>query len=728
MQNRIRSGTLGTFFLLLVVAAGVRMLRAQQSTPSSASNIMGFGAKGAAAEAGVETKFKALISPDEARKFHREFTAEPHPAGTARNNELAQYIADTWKKQGLEDVVVHRYDVLNSSPRELALEMVSPIQYKASLREAAVPNDPDSANPRVSPGYSGMSASGEVTAPIVYAHSGNPEDYAVLRKHGISVKGKVVLVRYSNPYSYRGFKALTAEREGAAAILIYSDPAEDGYKRGKVFPDGPWGPETHIQRGAITYDFIVPGDPLTQGWASVPGAKRIAPADAQSLPKIMAMPLSWHDAKPLLENMGGPEAPKGWGGGLPITYRLGGEGRVHLKIDMDTSVKPNYVVEGRIRGSELPDEWVLLGNHRDAWEFGGVDPSSGTASMMEMTRAFGTLLRQGVRPRRTLIFCSWDGEEVGLTGSTEWGEDFADQLKKKLVAYMNVDSSTSGPNFEGSAVGSLAPMLVETSKTLTDPSGKSLYEAWRASTAHARSEGKDKLAVADGNLVDTRIGSGSDHTVFLNYLGRPTLLLTFDGPYGVYHSMYDDFYWMNHVGDPGYRYHALMSQLWGVLALRLANSELQPFDFAFYGGTIGDWLKEIEAKKGARGHVDVREALTRAAAFQAAGRELDVATTAALARGVDPKALDHVNAQMMEVEANWLNPAGIPGRPWFKHILYAARYTYAHLELPGITEAVEKGDWKVAQEQIGILESALAKNTALLRQARAELDKIPGAK
>jgi len=721
---------LGTLFLLLVVAAGVGVLRAQQSAPPALStgNIMGFGAKAAAAEAGVEEKFKALISPDEARKFHREFTSEPHPAGTARNNELAQYIADTWKKQGLEDVVVHRYDVLNSSPRELVLEMVSPIQYKATLREAADPNDPDSANPRVSPGYSGMSASGEVTAPIVYAHSGNPEDYAVLRKHGISVRGKVVLVRYSNPYSYRGFKALTAEREGAAAILIYSDPAEDGYKRGKVFPDGPWGPETHIQRGAITYDFIVPGDPLTPGWASVPGAKRIAPADAQSLPKIMAMPLSWHDAKPLLEHMGGPKAPKDWGGGLPITYRLGGEGRVHLKIDMDTSVKPNYVVEGRIRGSELPDEWVLLGNHRDAWEFGGVDPSSGTASMMEMTRAFGTLARQGVRPRRTLIFCSWDGEEVGLTGSTEWGEDFAEQLKKKLVAYMNVDSSTSGPNFEGSAVGSLAPMLVETSKTLSDPSGKSLYEAWRASTAHERSAGKNKLAVADDNLVDTRIGSGSDHTVFLNYLGRPTMLLTFDGPYGVYHSMYDDFYWMNHFGDPGYRYHALMSQLWGVLALRLANSELQPFDFAVYGGTIGDWLKEIEAKKGARGNVDVRDALARAAAFQAAGRELDAAATAALARDVDPKAFDHVNAQMMEVEANWLNPAGIPGRPWFKHILYAARYTYAHLELPGITEAVEKGDWKVAQEQLRVLESALDKNTALLRQARAELDKVPGAR
>ncbi len=737
VRMTVLSRTVCGSFLLPLAAVGVMALHAQQSAsaPPSAppaevnAKIMGFGAQAAAAEAGVETKFKAMISPEKAREFHREFTAEPHPAGSARNNELAKYIAETWMKQGLEDVVIHRYDVLNSSPREVALEMVSPIQYKATLREAAYAIDPDTANPRVSPGYSGMSTSGEVTAPIVYAHSGNPEDYAMLKQKGISVRGKVVLVRYSNPYSYRGFKALTAEREGAAAILIYSDPAEDGYKRGKVFPEGPWGPETHIQRGAITYDFIVPGDPLTPGWASVAGAKRIQPAEAQSLPKIMALPLSWHDAKPLLENMGGPKAPREWGGGLPITYRLGGEGRVHLKIDMDTSVKPNYVVEGRVRGSELPDEWVLLGNHRDAWEFGGVDPSSGTASMMEMTRAFGDLLRQGVRPRRTLIFCSWDGEEVGLTGSTEWGEEFAEQLKQSLVAYLNVDSSTSGPNFEGSAVGSLAPMLVETSKSLSDPSGRSLYQAWRGSATRSRQEGKNKLPVADANLVDTRIGSGSDHTVFLNHLGRPTMLLSFDGPYGVYHSMYDDYYWMNHFGDPGYRYHALMSQLWGVLALRLANSELQPFDFSVSAKTIGDWLKEIEAKKGARGHVDVRGALKHAAAFEAAGRELDAAAAAALARGADRKALDRVNAQMMEVEASWLNPAGIPGRPWFKHMLYAARYTYAHLELPGITEAVEKGDWKVAQEQVRILESALEKNTALLRQARADLEKIPaGAK
>ena len=329
-------------------------------------------------------------------------------------------------------MVIRRYDVYTTFPKSTSLELVAPVKFKASLREQAYDADPDTKNPQVTSAWGGMSISGDVTAPVVYAHSGNPEDYAVLKKAGIEVKGKIVLVRYSNPYSYRGFKALTAEREGAAAMLVYSDPAEDGYKHGKVFPDGPWGPESHIQRGAITYDFMVPGDPLTPGWASVPGAKRIPVSEAMSLPKIMAMPLSWADAKPLLENMAGPVAPKDWQGGLPIKYHLGGERAVaHLKIEMDNSIKPNYVVEGRIRGAEIADQWVVLGNHRDAWVFGGVDPSSGTASMMEMTRAFGQLLKQGMRPRRTVVVCSWDGEEVGLTGSTEWGEQFADELKKK---------------------------------------------------------------------------------------------------------------------------------------------------------------------------------------------------------------------------------------------------------------------------------------------------------
>jgi N-acetylated-alpha-linked acidic dipeptidase len=689
---------------------------------ANAQSISGFTAKSAAREADIESKFKSIPSPDEARRQHRIFTQEPHVAGSKRNNQLAEYIRDEWKKQGLEDVVIRRYDVYSSNPKSTSLEMIAPTHYQAGLRETPLDGDPDTKNPAISSAWLGMSISGEVTAPLIYAHSGNPEDYDLLRKNGISVKGKVVLVRYSNPYSYRGFKALTAQREGVAALLIYSDPAEDGYKQGKVDPDGPWGPEYHIQRGAITYDFMVPGDPQTPGWASVPGAKRIPIAEAVSVPKIMALPLSWHDAKPLVENLDGPVAPDNWQGGLPIQYHLGGDRvKVHLKIEMDNGTQPYYVVEGRIHGSDLPDEWVVLGNHRDAWVFGGVDPSSGTASMMELTRSLGELTKQGIRPRRTLVICSWDGEEVGLTGSTEWGEQFANDLRTKAVAYINVDEASSGPNFHGQAVASLAPMLAETTRSLQDPSGKSLYDAWKATLERERAEGKqtgqmNDSGIASTTLADTRIGSGSDHTVFLNFIGMPVIGLQFDGDYGVYHSAYDDFYWMNHFGDPGYRYITLMSQLWGVTALRLADADLLPFDFASYASNVRQFVNEL-AKGRDMSRLDLTGVRKDIDNLEGAGKQLNETLSRKLASGaIDSKAATELNHGMMQVERNWLNPDGIPGRPWFKHILYGARFTYAHLELPGLAEAVEKQDWPTAKQQAEILRRAIETNTKLLNQ------------
>ncbi|MGA8222220.1 MAG: M28 family metallopeptidase [Candidatus Acidiferrales bacterium] len=686
-----------------------------------AVTMSGFSPRAAEREGAIEARYRALTSTEEIAKFHRYLTAEPHPAGSARNNDLARWVAKRWREQGLEDVTIHEYDVLNSSPHEISLEMVKPKRYVASLREDAYDSDPDTKNPDVSGAYLGYSASGEVTAPVVYAHSGNPEDYEYLAKHGIKVRGKIVLVRYSNPYSYRGFKALTAERIGAAAILIYSDPAEDGFKQGPVYPTGPWGPESHIQRGAITYDFLEPGDPLTPGWASVPGAKRIAPEDAISLPKIMGVPLSWRDAQPLLENMDGPLAPESWQGGLPFKYRLGGKRvRVHLKVQMDTRVQPYFVTEARIRGAESPDEWVILGNHRDAWVFGGVDPSSGTASMLEMTRNLGELLRQGIRPKRTLVICSWDGEEYALTGSTEWGEQFADELKQKAVAYLNVDEATSGKDFQGEAVGSLAPLLLEVSHALPAPSGATLYDEWKVSR---QAELHAAQPVPDSELANSRIGSGSDHTVFLNFLGIPTIELTFNGPYGVYHSMYDDFYWMNHFGDPGYRYHGLMSQLWGVTAMRLGNAEILPFDFESYGANIRQFLADLDASSHLSGQVTLTALLEHIFNFQAAGRDLNQSISVAIAGGrVDGALAARVNWALMQIERNWCNPQGIPGRPWFKHTIYGTRSTYAHLELPGVAEAAEAGDWKRAAEQVKILEAELERNTALLHEAKHDLD------
>ncbi len=709
-------------FLLLTFALSAQL----PQTASPTSPILGFSPPHAAAEHQLETTFQAIPSPDKAREWHRTFTAEPHPAASERNNQLADFVAAEWRKQGWEDVTLHRYDVLHSRPRSVSLEMTEPVRFTASLREDSYEADPDTKNPAVSGSYFGYSASGDVTAEVVYAHSGNPEDYELLRKKGISVKGKIVLVRYSNPYSYRGFKALTAEREGAAALLIYSDPAEDGYTHGKVFPDGPWGPESHIQRGAITYDYIIPGDPTTPGWASVPGAKRIAPEEARSLPKIPALPLSWRDAKPLLENMNGSEAPKDWQGALPITYRFTGGVKAHVKVDMDTSMQPYTVVEAHIRGSELPDEWVLLGNHRDAWVFGGVDPSSGTASMMELTRALGELKQRGIRPRRTIVVCSWDGEEYALTGSTEWGEQFADDLKKKLVAYLNVDESvagaatTAGPeglSFSPSAVASLAPMLVEAARDVRAPSGKSLYEAWRATR---KRDSKAGAAPLDSALVETRIGSGSDHTVFLNHLGRPVINLGFTGDYGVYHSMYDDHYWMSHIGDPAFEYHVTLTRIWGLVALRLANADILPFDFGFNGSALEQFLRELEQNNNLKSHLSLKKLHARIAKFQKVGSALrDVTAGDLLADQASPEKIQRLNEQLLQVESNWLDPAGIPGRPWFQHLLYAARYTYAHLEYPGLTEAVEKGDWKLASQQAVLIDRALAKNIELLRSAKS---------
>ena len=436
----------------------------------------------------------------------------------------------------------------------------------------------------------------------------------------------------------------------------------------------------------------------------------------------MALPLSWHDAKPLLESMDCLLAPEDWQGGLPFKYHLGGERvRVHLKIEMAETIKANYVVEGRIRGTEHPDEWVLVGNHRDAWVFGGADPSSGTASLMELTRGLGKLAKQGIRPKRTMTFLSWDGEETSFAGSAEWSEQFAHELQQKAVAYLNVDIAATGPNFEGSSVGSLAPLLVDASKSLKDPSGPSLYEAWHsARAAELKTRGED-ATVTDFNLAETRIGSGSDYAALLDHVGVPVIDVTFSGPYGVYHSAYDDFYWMNHFGDPGYRYQVLTAQLLGVLALRLANADVLPYDFGNYGAHVREYLDTL-AKTGNVSDLDLASLRTAIDDFEHAGRRLDDSLNAALASGTLNSLLaDQINRGMMDVERHWLTPEGIPGRPWYKHLLYACRYTYAHLELPGLTEAVEAGNQPAAHEQAAKLEAALRTIAALVNQLNAEL-------
>lgn len=688
--------------LLSLVVLAPRPMLAQPAGPAA---IRGFGAATGHRQAALEADLASRLSRDSTGAYFRVFTERPHPAGSIRNRELAEYLADRLRQYGWEDVTLHRYDVLLPWPDRVKVTMVAPSRFEASLVEDGYPVDRDSYQD-AGPTYLGMSASGDVTGELIYANSGNPADYEWLKARGIDPAGKIALVRYSNPYSYRGFKALTAERYGLKAMLIYSDPAEDGFARGPTFPDGPWGPESHIQRGAISYDFIVPGDPLTPGWASIDGARRIAEAESRAVPKIIAVPLSYRDARPLLQALGGPDAPAAWRGALPMNYRVGaGPATVRVEVAMDGKTRSIWNVEARIRGSDQPDQTVVLGNHRDAWVFGAVDPSSGTATQLELARVLGALVREGKRPRRTIVMASWDAEEWHLTGSTEWGEQFAEVLGRQAVAYLNVDGSTSGSIFGASAVASLNPLVLETARDVADPAGGSVLERW------ARGQ------PADG-LVENKLGSGSDYTVFLNHLGLPIVDLAFNGPYGVYHSIYDNYYWMTHHGDPGFRYMTAMAEVWGRMALRLANADALPFDFRLTADRVGVFLTELGQVPGVSGRLDLRAAGAARRRLAAAADRVEAAVNAAMAAG-DQARLAGLNQRLLAVERAWLLPEGIPGRPWFRHALYAPKFTYAAMELPGVREAVDEGNWVRAREQVARLtermeavERALAAVTA----------------
>jgi N-acetylated-alpha-linked acidic dipeptidase len=707
---------------MLMLTIGVALLlsaprsEATDGVETDANRIPGFTAASSAQQRQLEERLVQLLDRGSTARHFRILTEEPHPSGSKRTRELAEYIRDRFAAHGLEDVTIHRYDVLLPLPRTVGVTMVEPTELAFTLREDGYPEDKDSYAAEVGTTYLGMSDSGDVTAQVIYAHSGNPEDYDWLEEQGIDPRGKIAIVRYSMPYSYRGFKAWEAQRRGVAALIIYSDPMDDGYRRGEVFPRGPWGPESHIQRGAITYDFIVPGDPLTPGWPSVEGARRIAQTEARSVPQIPAVPMSWRDARPILASLGGPVAPYSWQGGLALTYHVGpGPAKLRVEIDMDDETRPIWVVEGRIRGSEEPDELVVLGNHHDAWVYGAVDPSSGTASLLETARVLGELARSGARPRRSVVLAAWDAEEWHLTGSTEWGEQFAEQLGRGAVAYLNVDSSTSGPDFDVNAVASLNPTILEVARDVVDPdSRRSLLEAWRHRKASPGGEGGPAEPPIENNL-----GSGSDYTVFLNFLGVPVVDLTFTGPYGVYHSQYDDLYWMEHFGDPGYRYMTAMVEVWGRLALRLANADVLAYDLRQYAITVRGFLDSLGQVPGASQELDLTAATAAVDAWhdeaEALQAKIDAALTVEKDSSPDPFAA--VNDALLAVERAFLVADGIPDRPWFKHVLYAPRYTYAAMSLPGVREASEAGDWDLARRQLVVLVARLHAVTEATKKA-----------
>jgi N-acetylated-alpha-linked acidic dipeptidase len=689
-----------TLCALCILSVGIAAAAAQ----TAAGPIYGFTPRSAAAQRGIERRFLPLPSPERARDAHAFLTAQPHVAGSPRDRTLAEWVRDRWREYGLDRVEIVEHHVLLPAAAEVIVEMPdADPPWRASLKEEPIAIDPPTA---VDPGlsYHAYSASGDVTAPVIYAGSGEPADYDWLEARGISIKGKIALVRYSVPYSYRGFKAFTAQQRGAAGILIYSDPADDGSGKGKTYPDGPWGPDSHIQRGSIVYTFTAPGDPLTPGWASAPGAKRLAVRDAPALPAILSAPLSARDAAVILQSLQGPAAPPEWQGGLPLTYRIGESATpVHMRVRMDDAVRPIWSVVGRLTGSANPDDLVIVGNHRDAWVYGGVDPSSGSASLMELARSLGELARQGYRPGRTIVFASWDAEEFALAGSTEWGEQHEQELSEHAVAYLNVDSAASGTRLAVSAVPSLNRLVNEATRTVVDPeSGRSIADAMR--------RGSDQ--------INNRLGTGSDYAVFLNFIGAPIVDMSFTGPFGVYHSVYDTHAWVRRFGDPGFRYHAAMTRLWGIMALRLANADVLPIDYRPYAANVREFVQELRSARSSQGVSSFLSLRTATDRFVKAAEALGSHIDEALATGTLPlEGRAGVNGALMEAGRALLSKEGLPGRPWYRHLVYAPKPSYAPDLLPGVAGAIASGDRERVARETDRLAAAIEKAAAILEGA-----------
>jgi N-acetylated-alpha-linked acidic dipeptidase len=680
----------------------------------SAAPPTGFSESRGVWERDYELHLLALPQPAECGALLREITSETHMAGTPGDERVADLIAREYRQAGLA-VEMPTYDVLLSYPKSNHLEIVGEPEIRLGRGEEPIAADPDTRDPYAAIPWNAYAASGSVEAEVVYVNRGSPRDYERLARLGVSVKGKIALARYFG--GYRGGKSLEAEKQGVAAVLVYSDPIDDGWFKGEVYPDGPWGPESHLQRGADVYDFLIPGDPLTPGWASLPGAKRIPESESRILPKIPMMPLSARDAAEILKRLGGPAVPEGWQGvALPATYRVGpGPVRLALKVENTREVRTIRNVVGVLKGTDEPSRQILLSNHHDAWGFGAVDPSSGTATMIALARALGELARAGFKPRRSIVFGSWDAEEYTLTGSTEWGEEHERELEKNAVVCLNVDAAASGRDLSASASPLLFSPLREAARDVEDPNspGRSLAEAWRESAGKTNIRSYATGATGD-DLPVAILGSGSDYTVFFNRLGIPSADLIFDGPFGVYHSIYDDYRWMATFGDPGFRYHAAMAKYVGVLALRFANADVLPFDAPAYGREIARYTESLGSG------VEDREVgaelgllAQRARAWSEEASRRQGSALKALASGkASARELAAANNWMMSLERALLAEDGIPNRPWFRHLVYAPLPSYEAETLPAIREALAANRPDLARGEIRRLrakiESAIA--------------------
>src|SRR5690348_15573856 len=643
---------------LTLLAAPV--VAAQQGAGTS---MPGYSAPAAAKERALEADAIARPDPARARTHSRALSAETHVSGTAAQARTRDYVIAQMKAMGLE-TEVRQYDVFMPIPTGVRVWRVAPKAKELSLAEPPVPNDPTSALPQYLTvnGYSGQ---GDVTGEVVYVNYGLIEDYAQLDSMGISVRGKIAVARYGR--SFRGIKAREAERHGAVALIIYSDPQDDGYARGDVYPAGPMRPPTGVQRGSVLNE---DGDPSTPSYPSTAGAKRIA-ENAMEIPHIPVVPMSYGNAAELLRGLRGTAlTQQSWQGGLPFRYHIGAgpvKARVVVHDDRATrALKPIYDTFGIIRGSELPDELVIVGGHRDAWGPGTADNVSGTVSILEAARAVAEQVKNGMRPKRTIVFATWDAEEWGLIGSVEYVEDDSLRLTKNAVAYFNQDVAAQGPRFNGGGSPSLRQTIRSVASAVPDPNGRgSVYSEWRRAAAVA-----DSLEPAMGDP-----GGGSDFAPFYNHLGIPIAEWGFGGPGGVYHSQYDDFNWMSKFGDPGFVYHAAAARIAAGMVLRMANADVLPFDFVEFARTMRRYLPAIDSAFAKRGWTTTRATAALGAAIdrmEETAARFGTARDAALAAGAPREALAETNRALLRVERALTRGEGLRTRSWFRNLIYVA--------------------------------------------------------
>ncbi len=716
----------GILLSLVFAFAAFGQAPAPPSQPAVAPQSI-FGFRDAARELALEKQFLAVPDPKLAEQHMRALTSAPHLAGTPEDRATAEYVAQKYREAGLETELVE-YKVLLNYPAEISVDIVAPagVKMHGPTREH-VEGDPYDSDSRVITPYNGYSPSGDVEAEIVYANYGRPEDVAKLQQMGIDVKGKILLVRYGQ--NFRGVKSFVAQQHGAAGVIIYSDPIDDGWFKGDKYPAGPWRPDTGVQRGSVGYTFEFPGDPTTPGVASVPSlpdSQRVPPAQSAELPRIPTTPLSYTDVSPILQNLGGPDSPREWQGALPFTYHVGpGPVRVRMQLKQNYEYRTIWDVIGMVRGTEWPDEWVITGNHRDAWVYGAVDPSSGTVAQLEAVHGIGELLKTGWRPRRTLVFGSWDAEEFGHIGSTEWGEQHERELAN-AAAYFNMDVGVGGPNFGAAAVPSLKQFVREVTKAVPDPKGGTVYDSWLKNEGRGRevtpttptvSEQTRPTAPAKAAPPVGDLGSGSDYTVFLQHLGVPSDDIGSGGPYGVYHSVFDNFAWFKKFADPDFLYEQEMARVCGLQMLRFAQADVLPFDYEEYGKQVTAYMENAQRKASEKfGNL----APSLGDALKAA-RRLTAAGTAVLKLQSDSHSnAGRLNALLVRAERGFLLPEGLPHRPWFKHAIYApGEYTgYAAVVLPGVNAAIDAGDREETIRQISALTAAVNRAAAVLESYR----------